>query len=299
MSQSFRIDRFYGSLVALVTPMLETGAVDYPALERLIEFHIAEGSDGLVMVGTTGESPTVNFDEHQDILAFAVKTAGGRIPIIAGTGANATAEAIHLTRYAEKVGAEAALSVVPYYNKPTQEGLYQHFRAIAEAVNLPIILYNVPGRTVADLHNDTVLRLAEIPNIIGIKDATGDLNRGADLIRRAPKDFLLLTGDDATTLPYMLLGGKGTISVVANVAPRLMHEMCAAALAGLWDRARVVHMQLMPLHQKLFIEANPIPVKWALTEMRLIGPTLRLPLTPLSAAAIPVVKQAMLDAGIG
>lgn len=290
--------QFYGSLVALVTPMRDNGSVDYPTLEKLVEFHIREGSDALVMVGTTGESPTVSFDEHQDIISHAIKIAGGRIPIIAGTGANATAEAIHLTRYAEKVGAQAALSVVPYYNKPTQEGLYQHFRAVAESVSIPIILYNVPGRTVADLHNDTVLRLAEIPNIIGIKDATGDLCRGADLIRRAPAHFLTLSGDDATTLPFMLLGGKGTISVVANVAPRLMHDMCAAALAGQWNMARDIHMKLMPLHQKLFIEANPIPVKWALTQMGLIGATIRLPLTPLSTSAQGDVKKALQDVGI-
>lgn len=289
---------FYGSLVALVTPMQADGAVDYPAIDRLIDFHLREGTDGLVMVGTTGESPTVNFDEHQSIIEHAVRYGAGRIPIIAGTGANATDEAIHLTQFAEKTGAHAALSVVPYYNKPTQEGMYRHFRAIAESTKLPIILYNVPGRTVADISNDTVLRLSEIPNIIGIKDATGDMNRGADLLRRVPQDFLVLSGDDATTLPLMLLGAKGTISVVANVAPRAMHEMCACALAQQWDRARQWHFQLMPLHQKLFVEANPIPVKWALQKMGLIDSGIRLPLSPLSESAQAIVHSALQESAI-
>lgn len=287
-----------GSLVALVTPMTATGELDLDALRRLIDWHVAEGSDALVVVGTTGESPTVSPEEHCLLIRTAVEHAAGRIPVVAGTGANSTAEAIELTRCAKAAGAVAGLSVAPYYNKPTQEGLYRHFRAIAEAVDLPMILYNVPGRTACDIANDTALRLAQVPGVIGIKDATGNLERGADLIRRAPAGFAIYSGDDATALALMLLGGHGVISVTANIAPRLMHAMCQAALAGDLARARELHFRLLPLHQKLFVEANPIPVKWALARMGRIGPGIRLPLTPLSEAQQPVLLSALAEAGI-
>jgi 4-hydroxy-tetrahydrodipicolinate synthase len=287
-----------GSIVAIVTPMHEDGSLDFAALRALIDFHIEQGTDGIVMVGTTGESPTVNVEEHEELIRVAVEHAGGRIPIIAGTGANSTAEAIELAAFAKKVGAHASLTVVPYYNKPTQEGLYLHFRAIAEKVDMPHILYNVPGRTVADMGNDTVLRLAQIPNIVGIKDATGSIERGSDLLRRAPGDFAVYSGDDASTLALMLLGGHGTISVTANIAPGLMHEMCKAALDGEVARAREINFRLLGLHRQLFIEANPIPVKWAVARMGKIKNVLRLPLTPLSAAAEPAVESAMRQAGI-
>ncbi|HET7775358.1 MAG TPA: 4-hydroxy-tetrahydrodipicolinate synthase, partial [Azospira sp.] len=237
-----------GSIVAIVTPMSEDGRLDYDSLKKLIDFHIQEGTDGIVIVGTSGESPTVDVDEHAELIRTTVQHAAGRIPVIAGTGANSTAEAIELTRFAKSVGADAALSVVPYYNKPTQEGLYQHFRSIAEAVDIPVILYNVPGRTVADMANDTALRLAQIDNVVGIKDATGNLERGADLIARAPADFAIYSGDDASAVALILLGGHGDISVTANVAPRLMHEMCAAALAGDVAKAREIHFKLLGLH---------------------------------------------------
>jgi 4-hydroxy-tetrahydrodipicolinate synthase len=287
-----------GSLVAIVTPMREDGSLDLERLRGLIDWHIAQGTDGIVVVGTTGESPTVDFDEHRQLIRTSVEHAAGRIPVIAGTGANSTREAIELTSYAKDAGADSCLSVVPYYNKPTQEGLYRHFRACAEAVDIPQILYNVPGRTVADLANDTTLRLAQIPNIVGIKDATGDMGRGADLLRRAPKDFAVYSGDDASALALLLLGGHGVISVTANVAPRLMREMCAAALAGDLARAREVNNRLLPLHRDLFIEANPIPVKWAVARMGLMGPGLRLPLTPLSARCEQAVLEAMMHAGV-
>ncbi len=287
-----------GSLVALVTPMTATGELDLDALRRLIDWHVAEGSDALVIVGTTGESPTVSPEEHCLLIRTAVEHAAGRIAIVAGTGANSTAEAIELTRCAKAAGAVAGLSVAPYYNKPTQEGLYRHFRTIAEAVDLPMILYNVPGRTASDIANDTALRLAQVPGVIGIKDATGNLERGADLIRRAPAGFAIYSGDDATALALMLLGGHGVISVTANVAPGLMHAMCQAALAGDLARAREIHFRLLPLHQKLFVEANPIPVKWALARMGRIGPGIRLPLTPLSEAQQPVLLSALSEAGI-
>lgn len=287
-----------GSLVAIVTPMLEDGRLDLPRFRTLIDFHVAEGTEGIVVVGTTGESPTVNFDEHKELIRLAVAYAGGRIPVIAGTGANSTLEAVELTTSAKKAGAAACLSVVPYYNKPSQEGLYRHFRAIAEAVDIPTILYNVPGRTVADMANDTVLRLAQVPNIVGIKDATANIERGTDLLRRAPKDFAVYSGDDATGLALLLLGGHGVISVTANVAPRLMHEMCAAALAGDVARARDINFRLLGLHQKLFVEANPIPVKWAVAQMGLAGPGIRLPLTPLAAQFHDIVREAMRQAGI-
>lgn len=287
-----------GSLVALVTPMTAAGELDLDALRRLIDWHVAEGSDALVIVGTTGESPTVSPEEHCLLIRTAVEYAAGRIAIVAGTGANSTAEAIELTRCAKAAGAVAGLSVAPYYNKPTQEGLYRHFRTIAEAVDLPMILYNVPGRTASDIANDTALRLAQVPGVIGIKDATGNLERGADLIRRAPAGFAIYSGDDATALPLMLLGGHGVISVTANVAPGLMHAMCQAALAGDLARAREIHFRLLPLHQKLFVEANPIPVKWALARMGRIGPGIRLPLTPLSEAHQAALLNALAEAGI-
>ncbi|OZA30195.1 MAG: 4-hydroxy-tetrahydrodipicolinate synthase [Hydrogenophilales bacterium 17-61-9] len=287
-----------GSLVAIVTPMSEGGALDLDALRRLIDWHIAEGTDGIVIVGTTGESPTVTFDEHCLLIRIAVEQAAGRVPVIAGTGANSTVEAIELTECAKAAGAQAGLSVVPYYNKPTQEGLYQHYRKIAEAVDLPLILYNVPGRTVADLSNDTTLRLAGVPGIVGVKDATGSMERAADLIRRAPGDFALYSGDDASAMPFMLLGGHGVISVTANVAPKLMHEMCVAARDGNLPRARELNHVLLPLHSKLFVEANPIPVKWACAEMGLIPSGMRLPLTPLSGEQHETVRGALRHANL-
>lgn len=287
-----------GSLVAIVTPMLEDGALDFDCFKKLIDWHIAEGTQGIVVVGTTGESPTVNFDEHKELIRVAVEHVAGRVPVIAGTGANSTAEAIELSESAKHSGAQFSLSVVPYYNKPSQEGMYRHFRAIAEAVDLPMILYNVPGRTVADLQNDTVLRLAQIVNIVGIKDATANLERGGDLLRRAPKGFAVYSGEDATGLPLMLMGGHGVISVTANVAPRLMREMCTAALSGDLNTARAVNNRLLALHTKLFVEGNPVPVKWALAQMGRIRPGIRLPLAPLSANFHETVKEAMQQAGI-
>ncbi len=287
-----------GSLVAIVTPMHDNGELDLERFNALIDFHVAEGTDGIVVVGTTGESPTVDFDEHHLLIETAVERAAGRVPIIAGTGANSTREAIDLSIYAKNAGANASLSVVPYYNKPTQEGLYQHFKAIAEAVDIPQILYNVPSRTVADIANDTVLRLAQIPNIVGIKDATGDMGRGFDLLCRAPEDFAVYSGDDVSALAMLLLGGHGIISVTANVAPRLMHEMCIAAFAGDLSAARLANSKLLRLHLDLFVEANPIPVKWAISQMGLIGATLRLPLTPLSDRYHQIVREAMDKAGI-
>ena len=287
-----------GSLVAIVTPMLEDGAIDWKAFRSLIDWHVAEGTDGIVVVGTTGESPTVDFDEHKELIRVAVEHAKGRIPIIGGTGGNSTAEAIELTESAKKAGATACLSVVPYYNKPTQEGQYRHFRTIAEKVDLPLILYNVPGRTVADLANDTTLRLAEVPGIIGIKDATANIERASDLIKRAPRDFAIYSGEDAAALAVILLGGHGVISVTANVAPRLMHEMCARALAGDVKSSREINMRLLSLHQKLFVEANPIPVKWALQEMGMIAGGIRLPMVPMSERFHETVREALHEAGI-
>jgi 4-hydroxy-tetrahydrodipicolinate synthase len=287
-----------GSIVAIVTPMHEDGSLDMASFRALIDFHIAEGTDAIVVVGTTGESPTVNVEEHEMLIAEAVKHAAGRIPIIAGTGANSTKEAIELASFSKKAGAAASLTVVPYYNKPTQEGLYQHFKAIAEAVDMPHILYNVPGRTGTDMSNDTVLRLAQIPNIVGIKDATGGIERGSDLLQRAPKDFAVYSGDDASTLALMLLGAVGTISVTANVAPRLMHEMCVAALNGEVAKAREINFRLLGLHRNLFVEANPIPVKWAVARMGKMKNNIRLPLTPLSPGAQPAVEAAMRQAGV-
>ena len=287
-----------GSFVAIVTPMHEDGSLDLPGLRRLVDFHVQEGTDAIVVVGTTGESPTVDVEEHHELIKVVVEQAAGRIPVIAGTGANSTSEAIEMTRFAREVGAYAALSVVPYYNKPTQEGLYLHFKAIAEAVDIPVILYNVPGRTVADLGNETTLRLAQIPNVIGIKDATGNFDRGCELIARAPAGFSVMSGDDASALALLLMGAKGNISVVANVAPRLMHEMCAAAVRGDLAKARELHFRMMGLHRHLFCEANPIPVKWACHQLGLIGPGIRLPLTPLSVDCQERVRQAMRQAGL-
>jgi 4-hydroxy-tetrahydrodipicolinate synthase len=287
-----------GSLVAIVTPMHEDGKLDLARFRNLIDWHVAEGTDGIVVVGTTGESPTVDFDEHKELIRLAVQHSRGRIPVIAGTGGNSTAEAVELTESAKKAGATACLSVVPYYNKPTQEGLYLHFRKIAETVDLPMILYNVPGRTVADMQTDTVLRLAGVPGIIGMKEATANLERNTDLIRRAPRNFAVYSGDDATCLALILMGGHGVISVTANVAPKLMHQMCAAALVGDVKKARELNFKLFPLHQKLFVEANPIPVKWALAEMGMIEPGLRLPLSPLADRFHQTVREALHEAGI-
>ncbi|MDA0225891.1 MAG: 4-hydroxy-tetrahydrodipicolinate synthase [Proteobacteria bacterium] len=287
-----------GSLVAIVTPMHEDGRLDLGRFRNLIDWHVAEGTDGIVVVGTTGESPTVDFDEHKALIRLAVEHARGRIPIIAGTGGNSTLEAIELTASAKEAGATACLSVVPYYNKPTQEGLYRHFRTIAEKVDLPLLLYNVPGRTVADMQNDTVLRLASVPGIIGIKEATGSIERGSDLLRRAPREFAIYGGDDATALALILLGGHGVISVTANVAPKLMHQMCAAALVGDVKTAREINLRLLPLHQKLFIEPNPTAPKWALAQMGLIEGGLRLPMVPLSERCHETVRDALHEAGI-
>ncbi|MFT0533072.1 4-hydroxy-tetrahydrodipicolinate synthase [Castellaniella hirudinis] len=288
---------FQGSVVALVTPMHPDGQLDLEAFRRLIDWHIDQGTDALGVVGTTGESPTVTVQEQAELIELAVRHADGRVPVIAGTGGNSTAEAIELQRHAYAVGASAGLTVAPYYNKPTQEGLYQHFRAIAESVELPSILYNVPGRTVADLSNDTILRLAQVPGIIGVKDATGNIARGAQLIAAAPADFQIFSGDDPTAAALILLGGRGNISVTANVAPRLMHELCAAALRGDVPETRRLNNLLAALGRVLFVESNPIPVKWAVAEMGLIQLGYRLPLTPLSDSFRAVVRQALVDAG--
>jgi 4-hydroxy-tetrahydrodipicolinate synthase len=287
-----------GSIVALVTPMLEDGSVDYPALRKLIDWHIAEGTDCIGVVGTTGESPTVNVQEHCEIIRVSVEQARGRVPIMAGCGANSTAEAIELTRFAKSVGADCQLQVVPYYNKPTQEGQYQHFRKIAEAVDLPMVLYNVPGRSVADMLHDTVLRLAQVDGIIGIKEATGNIERAQWLIRDVPKGFAIYSGDDPTAVALMLCGGQGNVSVTANVAPRLMHELCVAAIAGDTRRAMELQFRLLPLHRQLFVEANPIPVKWAVARMGLCGGTLRLPMTPLAPANEAIVEGALRGCGL-
>jgi len=289
---------FTGSMVAMVTPMHDDGSVDWTALERLVEHHIAEGTDAIVSVGTTGESATLDHDEHGDVIARTVKAAAGRIPVIGGTGANSTSEAISLTRNAADAGVDACLLVVPYYNKPPQEGLYQHFKAIAEAAAVPQILYNVPGRTGVDMQNDTTLRLAEIENIVAIKDATNDLDRGRDLIDRAPEGFLIYSGEDGTGCELMLAGGKGTISVTANAAPNLMHRMCQAATSGDTDTARQLNNQLADLHKAMFVQSNPIPAKWAVGQQGLIGGGIRLPLLPLSAQYHDEVRSAMNNAGV-
>jgi 4-hydroxy-tetrahydrodipicolinate synthase len=286
-----------GSLVAIVTPMLEDGALDLPGLERLVDWHVAEGTDGIVIVGTTGESPTVDFEEHFKLIESAVKFTRKRVPVIAGTGGNSTREAIELTKFAAKAGADYALSVVPYYNKPPQEGLYRHFKAIAEASDIPVILYNVPSRTVADLQNETVLRLAAVKNIVGIKESTSSIERVTELMARMPKGFLVFSGNDDAALAYAQLGAHGVISVTANVAPRLMHEMITAARKGDTSRAIEINNRLLPLHKHLFVEANPIPVKWALQRMGRIAGGIRLPLTPLAAAHHDTVAAALKSAG--
>jgi len=287
-----------GSIVALVTPMFEDGSVDYDGLRNLIDWHIAEGTDCIGVVGTTGESPTVSVEEHCEIIRVSVEQAAGRAPIMAGCGANSTKEAIELARFAKKVGADCQLQVVPYYNKPTQEGQYQHFKAIAEAVDLPVVLYNVPGRSVADMQHDTVLRLAQVPGIVGIKEATGNIERAQWLIKEAPKDFAIYSGDDPTAVALMLCGGHGNVSVTANVAPRLMHELCMAAMAGDVKRAMEIQFKLMPLHKTLFIESNPIPVKWAVARMGLSKGALRLPLTELSEASQKTLEGVMHSTGL-
>lgn len=290
--------KIQGSLVAIVTPMHADGSLDVPGLRKLLDWHISEGTDGIVIVGTTGESPTVSVEEHCELIRIAVEHVNKRVPVIAGSGGNSTEEAIALTRFAKEAGADASLQVVPYYNRPTQEGMYQHFRKIALAVDLPIILYNVPGRTVADMSNETILRLAEIPNIIGVKDATGNIARGSDLIRLAPAGFAVYSGDDATAMALMFCGAQGNISVTANVAPRSMHELCKAAMAGEVASAVAINNRLLPLHNKLFIEPNPVPVKWALAEMGLIPSGIRLPLVNLAAQYHETVRGALRDAGI-
>lgn len=288
----------HGSLVAIVTPMHADGSLDLPGLRRLLDWHIAEGTDGIVIVGTTGESPTVTVDEHCELIKVAVDHTARRIPVIAGTGGNSTAEAIELTRYAKSVGADASLQVVPYYNRPTQEGMFQHFSKIAESVDLPVILYNVPGRTVADMSNDTIVRLAQVPGIIGVKDATGNIGRGTDLLRLAPASFSVYSGDDPTAMALMFCGAKGNISVTANVAPRAMHALCVAAMSGNVAEAVGINNRLLPLHNKLFVEPNPVPVKWAMTEMGLMPPGIRLPLAPLAASYHDAVRAALRESGV-
>jgi len=287
-----------GSIVALATPLHEDGSVDYPTLRKLVDWHIAEGTDCIGVVGTTGESPTVSVEEHCEIIRVSVEQARGRVPVMAGCGANSTAEAIELARFARTVGADCQLQVVPYYNKSTQEGQYRHFTAIAEAVDLPMVLYNVPGRTVADMLHTTVLRLAQVPGIVGIKEATGNIERAQWLIKEVPAGFAVYSGDDPTAVALMLCGGQGNISVTANVAPRLMHELCVAAIAGDARGAMKIQLQLLPLHKHLFVEANPIPVKWAMARMGLCGGTLRLPMTPLETANEATVENALRVCGL-
>jgi len=287
-----------GSIVALVTPMHDDGSVDYPALRRLIDWHVAEGTDCIGVVGTTGESPTVSVEEHCEIIRVSVEHAKGRVPIMAGTGGNSTREAIELSRFAQKVGADCTLSVVPYYNRPSQEGIYQHFKAIAEAVDIPMVLYNVPGRTVADMLHDTVLRLAQVPGVVGIKEATGNIERAQWLIKQAPKGFSIYSGDDGTAVALMLLGGHGNVSVTANVAPRLMHDLCMAALAGQARDAAAIQLRLLALHRSLFLEPSPAPTKWAMQRLGLIGAGLRLPIVPLGAASQGAVEAALREAAL-
>lgn len=287
-----------GSIVALVTPMHEDGSVDYDTLRSLMDWHIAEGTDCIGVVGTTGESPTVSVEEHCEIIRVAVEHVRGRVPVMAGAGGNSTREAIELTRFAQKVGADCSLSVVPYYNKPSQEGIYQHFKAIAEAVDLPLVLYNVPGRTVADMQPETTLRLAQLPGIVAVKEATGNIERAAWLIKHAPPGFSIYSGDDPTAIALMLLGGHGNVSVTANVAPRAMHDLCVAAMAGQVREATAIHMRLLPLHKHLFAEPSPAPTKWALAQLGRCKNTLRLPLVPLTAAGQATVGSALRDAGL-
>ncbi len=285
-------------MVALVTPMHADGSLDTGALRRLVDFHVKNGTTAIVAVGTTGESPTLDMEEHCEVIRLTIEAAAGRVPVIAGTGSNSTTEAIELTECAKRAGAQACLLVTPYYNKPTQEGLFRHHKAIAEAVEIPQILYNVPGRTAVDMQPATVVRLSGIPNIVGIKEATGNLDRARELLKLCPKNFELYSGDDATGVDFILLGGRGVISVTTNVAPRAMQDMCAAALKGDEKTARAINERLMGLHQKLFVEANPIPVKWVLEQMRLIEGGIRLPLTPLSAEHHATLRQAMQAVGV-
>ena len=287
-----------GSIVAIVTPMHEDGSLDLPALKSLLDWHIAEGTDAVVIVGTTGESPTVSVEEHCELIKVAVDHVNARIPVIAGTGGNSTSEAIELTAYAKRVGAYASLQVVPYYNRPTQEGMFQHFKRIAEAVELPVILYNVPGRTVADMSNETIVRLSSVPGIIGVKDATGNIARGTELLRAVPKSFAVYSGDDATAMTLMFCGGHGNISVTANVAPRAMHELCVAAMEGRIADAIALNNKLIPLHNKLFVEPNPVPVKWALQQMGRMKGGIRLPLVPLGATSHDSVRNALSESGV-
>jgi 4-hydroxy-tetrahydrodipicolinate synthase len=288
-----------GSIVALITPMSEDGSVDYPTLRKLIDWHIAEGTDCICVVGTTGESPTVSIDEHCEIIRVAVEHAAGRVPIMAGAGGNATSEAIELSRFAKQVGANCTLQVVPYYNRPSQEGIYRHFRAIAEAVDIPMVLYNVPGRTVADMQGETALRLAQVSGIVGIKEASGDIARAAWLIKHAPQGFAIYSGDDGTAVALMLLGGQGNVSVTANVAPRLMHELCVAAVEGNVRRATEIHLRLLPLHSELFCEPSPAPTKWAMAQLGLCANSVRLPILPLTEGGQATVQRALLASGLG
>ena len=295
-SSSFKPIR--GSIVALVTPLLPNGQVDYPTLRKLIDWHIAQGTDCIGVVGTTGESPTVNVEEHCEIIRVAVEQSAGKVPIMAGCGANSTAEAIELAQFAQKVGANCQLQVVPYYNKPTQEGQYLHFAAIAEAVDLPVILYNVPGRTVADMSHETVLRVTKVPGVVGFEEATGNIERAQWLVKETPDDFAVYSGDDPTAVALMLCGGQGNVSVTANVAPKLMHELCKAAMAGDVQSAMDIQFKLLTVHKHLFVEPNPISVKWAMERMGLCGGTLRLPMTPLSEHLKPSVEAALRSAGL-
>jgi 4-hydroxy-tetrahydrodipicolinate synthase len=287
-----------GSIVAIVTPMFEDGSLDFQSLKALLDWHIAEGTDAIVIVGTTGESPTVTVEEHCELIKVAIEHVAGRIPVIAGTGGNSTSEAIELTAYAKQAGADASLQVVPYYNRPTQDGMVQHFTRIAESVDLPVILYNVPGRTVADMSNDTIVRLSSVPGIVGVKDATGNIARGTELLRAVPKSFAVYSGDDATAMALMFCGGKGNISVTANVAPRAMHELCVAAMAGRVAEAVAINDKLIPLHNRLFVEPNPVPVKWALQQMGRIQSGIRLPLVPLGAASHELLRSALRESGV-
>jgi 4-hydroxy-tetrahydrodipicolinate synthase len=287
-----------GSIVAIVTPMFEDGSLDFQSLKALLDWHIAEGTDAIVIVGTTGESPTVAVEEHCELIKVAIEHVAGRIPVIAGTGGNSTSEAIELTAFAKQAGADASLQVVPYYNRPTQEGMVQHFTRIAESVDLPVILYNVPGRTVADMSNDTIVRLSSVPGIVGVKDATGNIARGTELLRAVPKSFAVYSGDDATAMALMFCGGKGNISVTANVAPRAMHELCVAAMAGRVAEAIAINDKLIPLHNRLFVEPNPVPVKWALQQMGRMQGGIRLPLVPLGAASHDWLRSALRESGV-
>ena len=287
-----------GSIVAIVTPMFEDGSLDFQSLKALLDWHIAEGTDAIVIVGTTGESPTVTVEEHCELIKVAIEHVAGRIPVIAGTGGNSTSEAIDLTAFAKQAGADASLQVVPYYNRPTQEGMVQHFTRIAESVDLPVILYNVPGRTVADMSNDTIVRLSSVPGIVGVKDATGNIARGTELLRAVPKSFAVYSGDDATAMALMFCGGKGNISVTANVAPRAMRELCVAAMAGRVAEAVAINDKLIPLHNRLFVEPNPVPVKWALQQMGRMRGGIRLPLVPLGATSHESLRSALRESGV-